>query len=113
MSSPPAKRQRTEDEPITRSQIWNSDGSVVLQAANTQFRVHWSVLARNSSVFRDMQGVPQPADQPGVEGCPIVELSDDTDDVGYLLMALYIPSVCLAFWWRVLTFPLTVAHFSA
>ncbi|KAJ7799134.1 hypothetical protein B0H14DRAFT_2904245 [Mycena olivaceomarginata] len=39
-----------------------------------------------------MQGLPQPADQPGVEGCPIVELSDDAADVKYLLKALYIPT---------------------
>ncbi|KAJ7307063.1 hypothetical protein DFH08DRAFT_1051824 [Mycena albidolilacea] len=72
--------------------MWNSDGSVILQAANTQFRVHWSVLARHSSVFRDMQGLPQPADQPTLDGCPVVELADDPVDVEYLLRALYIPT---------------------
>ncbi|KAF8216782.1 hypothetical protein K438DRAFT_1658264 [Mycena galopus ATCC 62051] len=92
MSTPPAKRQRTEDAPITRSELWNSDGSVVLQAANMQFRVHWSVLARNSSVFRDMQGLPQPPGQPAVDGCPIVELSDDPEDVERLLNVLYSPT---------------------
>jgi hypothetical protein len=73
--------------------MWNSDGSVILQAKNIQFRVHWSVLARHSSIFSDMQGLPQPADQPNVDGCPVVELSDDPKDVEYLLKALYIPSV--------------------
>lgn len=77
--------------------MWNSDGSVILQAANTQFRVHWSVLARHSSVFRDMQGSPQPADQHTIDGCPVVELADDPVDVEYLLRALYIPSVHLPF----------------
>ncbi|KAJ7809059.1 hypothetical protein B0H14DRAFT_2460659 [Mycena olivaceomarginata] len=89
---PPAKPERNEDEPITRSEMWNSDGSVVLQAENTQFRVHWSVLARHSPIFSDMQGLPQPADQPNVDGCPVVELSDDPNDVEYLLKALYIPT---------------------
>jgi hypothetical protein len=88
--SPPAKRQRTdEDEPITRSDIWYEDGSVVLQARNTQFRVHWSVLAQHSSFFRDMQKLPQPPDQPNADGCPIVELQDDVADVEHLLRALY------------------------
>ncbi|KAF8216748.1 hypothetical protein K438DRAFT_1953652 [Mycena galopus ATCC 62051] len=92
MSTPPAKRKRTEDAPsITRSETWRSDGNVVLQAGTTQFRVHWSVLALHSSVFRDMQGLPQPTDQPTIDGCPIVELSDNPDDVEYLLKALYIP----------------------
>ncbi|KAJ7686514.1 hypothetical protein B0H17DRAFT_1071804 [Mycena rosella] len=58
MSSPPAERQRTGKASITRSQIWHSDGSIILQADDTQFRVHWSVLAMHSSFFRDMQGLP-------------------------------------------------------
>ncbi|KAF8216763.1 hypothetical protein K438DRAFT_1658225 [Mycena galopus ATCC 62051] len=94
MSTPPAKRQRTEDAStiITRSEFWSRDGSVVLQAANKQFRVHWSVLERNSSVFREMQGLPQPPDQPSVDGCPVVEIFDDPVDVEYLLKALYVPT---------------------
>ncbi|KAK7025113.1 BTB domain-containing protein, partial [Favolaschia claudopus] len=94
---PPAKRQRTDDAPVaTRSELWNDDGNVVLQAVNTQFRVHWkvhwSVLMRDSSVFSDLRGLPQPSEQPLVEGCPIMEISDDPLDVEYLLKALYIPS---------------------
>ncbi|KAF8216788.1 hypothetical protein K438DRAFT_1747955 [Mycena galopus ATCC 62051] len=73
---------------ITRSELWNRDGSVVLQAENTQFRVHWSVLERNSSVFREMQGLPQPPEQPTVEGCPVVTLSDDPVDLEFLLKVL-------------------------
>ncbi|KAJ7106067.1 hypothetical protein C8R43DRAFT_906353 [Mycena crocata] len=91
--SPPAKRQRTEDAPITRSDIWYTDGSVVFQAQNTQFRVHWGVLTQHSSFFRDMQGLPQPADQPSIDGCPVVELHDSADDVKYLFTALYTPFV--------------------
>ncbi|KAK7025084.1 BTB domain-containing protein [Favolaschia claudopus] len=89
MSSPPAKRQRAENAPITRSDTWFSDGNVVLQADNTQFRVHWGVLALHSSVFSDMQGLPQPPDQPTVEGCAVVELQDDPEDVELMLKALY------------------------
>jgi hypothetical protein len=92
MSSPAAQHQRTEDAP-TRSKIWHSDGSIVLQVDNTQFRVHWSLLALNSSFFRDMRGLPRPPNQPSIEGCPIVELHDAVIDVEYLLTALYTPSV--------------------
>ncbi|KAF7351078.1 BTB domain-containing protein [Mycena sanguinolenta] len=93
MSSPPSKRQRTEETvPMKRSDIWRSDGSVVLQAENMQFRVHWSVLALSSSVFRDMQDIPQPPDQPSVDGCPLVELQDSAIDVEHLLTALYDPT---------------------
>ncbi|KAJ6495795.1 hypothetical protein C8R47DRAFT_957081, partial [Mycena vitilis] len=73
-------------------EIWYKDGSVVLQAQNTQFRVHWTLLAQHSAVFSDMMGLPQPPDQPSVEGCPVVELQDTTEDVGHLLKAIYNPS---------------------
>ncbi|KAF7370404.1 BTB domain-containing protein [Mycena sanguinolenta] len=88
MTSSPSQHKRTEDA-ITRSEIWFRDGSVVLQAQNTQFRVHFGLLARHSSVFSDMWELPQPSDEPTIEGCPVMQLSDDPIDVGYLLKALY------------------------
>ncbi|KAJ6589848.1 hypothetical protein DFH09DRAFT_908809 [Mycena vulgaris] len=90
--SRPAKRQRTENASITRSDIWYEDGSVVLAAENTQFRVHWSILAQSSPFFRGIQGLPQPPNQPSVDSCPVVELPDAVADVENLLRALYIPS---------------------
>ncbi|KAJ7876190.1 hypothetical protein B0H14DRAFT_2714918 [Mycena olivaceomarginata] len=93
--SPPAKRQRT-DAPLTRSKIWYKDGSVVLQAENTQFRVHWGVLSENSTFFAGLEGLPQPSDQLTVDGCSLVELLDDAVvDVEYLLKALYTPTFLL------------------
>ncbi|KAJ6497669.1 hypothetical protein C8R45DRAFT_983792 [Mycena sanguinolenta] len=90
MSSPPAKRKRTENT-ITRSEIWYKDGSVVLQAENTQFRVYWGILTQHSPFFRDLESLPQPPDQPTVDGCSIIELQDSSEDVKYLLKALYDP----------------------
>jgi len=96
MSSPPAKRPRTENTPITRengsitrSDIWYKDGSVVLQAHHTQFRVHWGVLSQHSSFFREMEDLPQPPSQPSVDGCAVIDLPDDVADVEHLLRALY------------------------
>jgi hypothetical protein len=56
--------------------MWNSDGSVVLQAASMQFRVHWSRLSSFPAFISLPQyaGIAQPADQPTVKGCPVVEL---------------------------------------
>ncbi|KAF8216824.1 hypothetical protein K438DRAFT_1536917, partial [Mycena galopus ATCC 62051] len=91
--TPLAKRQRTDSNAtLTRSEIWFSDGNIVLQAARTQFRVHWGILALHSPIFRDMQGLPQPPDQPSVDGCSVVELSDDPVDVKIILKALYTPA---------------------
>ncbi|KAJ7679111.1 hypothetical protein DFH06DRAFT_1414926 [Mycena polygramma] len=98
MSSPTVERdseslQLTAERSLqlTRSEIWHSDGSVVLQAHDTQFRVHWSVLALHSSFFQGMMELPQPPNQPSIEGCPIIELSDSAEDVQHLLRALYDP----------------------
>ncbi|KAJ6519034.1 hypothetical protein C8R45DRAFT_950061 [Mycena sanguinolenta] len=91
-SPSPTKRQRTESAPITRSKMWIDDGNVVLVASQTQFRVHLSVLARNSSAFRDMQGLPQPPDEPTIDGCPVVVLPDDPQDIEHLLNVLYTPT---------------------
>ncbi|KAJ7188687.1 hypothetical protein C8R46DRAFT_1205828 [Mycena filopes] len=86
-----AKRKRTENG-VTRSEIWHIDGSLVIHAENTQFRVHWGLLAMHSSHFRDLQGRPQPRSQPTVEDCPLLELPDALVDVRYLLKALYTPT---------------------
>jgi hypothetical protein len=94
MSSPPPPAERQSERQVTRSGIWYPDGSVVLQACNTQFRVHWSVLSLHSSFFHGMLGLPPPPETPTVDGCPVVELSlDSEEDVENLLRALYDPSV--------------------
>ncbi|KAJ6497663.1 hypothetical protein C8R45DRAFT_865579 [Mycena sanguinolenta] len=97
MSPPPAKRQRTEDVSITRSNIWFKDGSIVLQAENIQFRVHWSILALHSPFFADLENLPQPPDQPAIDGCPVVPFHDSAVDLQYLLDAIYDPYVYLVF----------------
>ncbi|KAI0060251.1 hypothetical protein BV25DRAFT_1807603 [Artomyces pyxidatus] len=77
--------------------LWFSDGSVVLHAEDTLFRVHMSQLSRRSVIFHDMFSLPQPdacapraiiADET-YDGCPLVRLHDSADDVASLLTALY------------------------
>ncbi|KAJ7188799.1 hypothetical protein C8R46DRAFT_934918 [Mycena filopes] len=84
--APTAKRRRTDsnmDEaqpsPLVRStEYWFDDGNIILQVESSQFRIAKSVLSRDSSVFRDLFTLPLPADEPTIEGCPIVVLSGDT-----------------------------------
>jgi len=94
------KRQRTivedAEPPLSNSDItksaefWFHDGSVVLQAQSTQFRVHMTVLSLHSTVFRDMFSMPQPAEaELTIEGCPIVHVSDTAQDVGFMFHTLY------------------------
>ncbi|KAJ7175374.1 hypothetical protein C8R46DRAFT_890947 [Mycena filopes] len=91
---PPAKRRRTEaeaDAPLVRStEYWFDDGNIIVQVESTQFRLTRSLLSMHSSVFRDMFTMPLPADEPTIEGCPVVVLSGDTvSDWIHLLGALY------------------------
>ncbi|KAJ6529611.1 hypothetical protein B0H19DRAFT_968185 [Mycena capillaripes] len=88
----PQSQSDSLDDTLKRSPVWYSDGSVVLQAETTQFRVHTSILSAGSTVFRDMFEVAQPPDSADsqVDGCPLVQLYDDkANDVELVLMALY------------------------
>ena len=92
--APSAKRPRCDDfaEPneFTKSRFWFDDGNVILQAENTEFKVHRSLLANQSVVFRDMFSIPQPADpDPVVDGCPVVPLSDKAADIEHVLSLFY------------------------
>ncbi|KAJ7634504.1 hypothetical protein FB45DRAFT_1056531 [Roridomyces roridus] len=93
-TTPPAKRQRrssaTEDTTPIRSHIWKPFGDIVLQSEYTQFRVSRDILANQSPVFADMFTVPQPPNEPQVDGCPLVLLSGDIPkDWDLLLELLY------------------------
>lgn len=83
-----------DSTPVTRSDIWLEDGSIILQAENMQFKVHRGLLARLSPIFADVFSVPQPAPHQDnadlvVDGCTILQLQDSAQDVQYLLSALY------------------------
>ena len=101
----PAKRARTDgaDDNATSSRhassesarnyeqgdVWLEDGNVVLVAEGTAFKVHQSVLSRNSEVFRDMFTVPQPSDAETFAGAPVVHLQDSKSMLKYVLAALF------------------------
>ncbi|KIJ20629.1 hypothetical protein PAXINDRAFT_106264 [Paxillus involutus ATCC 200175] len=89
---------------VRHPDLWFSDGSIVLRAENTLFRVHKSLLARHSGFFQDLFTLPQlvsdtalplpspstPPVQPSgdVEGCQVLRLHDAPEDVANLLTAL-------------------------
>ncbi|KAJ3548717.1 hypothetical protein NMY22_g1157 [Coprinellus aureogranulatus] len=80
----------SNETPITRSDIWLEDGSIVIQAEQTQFKVHRGLLARVSPIFADVFSVPQPAQGDlMVEGCPVLHLQDSARDITHLLSTLY------------------------
>jgi hypothetical protein len=85
---------------LARSDIWFEDGNVILQTSDKMYRAHRGVLSMHSTVFKDMFGVPQPTDQPRIDGCHIVVLSDSAEDWDEFLPMLYNKRRCV-----VSTFP--------
>lgn len=102
-------------EASKHADLWFSDGSIILRAEDTLFRVHKSQLARHSAFFRDLFSLPQPSAESAdsttasssptvvvnnnpalqidttneVEGCSVLRLHDTSEDVENLLTALY------------------------
>ncbi|KIJ27977.1 hypothetical protein M422DRAFT_235800 [Sphaerobolus stellatus SS14] len=71
-------------------ELYLSDGSVVLLAGNTLFRVYLQWLARKSEVFANLSSFEkvQPNDADTYDGCPLVRVSDAPKDVEYFLTGL-------------------------
>ncbi|PIL26474.1 hypothetical protein GSI_12232 [Ganoderma sinense ZZ0214-1] len=91
----PKKRRRAlQDAPPQlstvqhHSEFWFDDGSVVLVARNTGFRVYRALLATQSTVFSDMFSSSSPDADAIIEGCPVVHLSDSPRDVAHFLRVL-------------------------
>lgn len=74
-------------------EFWFSDGSLVLRANSTLFRVHVSQLSRKSVFFRDLFSLPQPPvaarEDRRLEGCPVLDLHDSPEDVANLVKVIY------------------------
>ncbi|KAJ6516606.1 hypothetical protein C8R47DRAFT_1000600 [Mycena vitilis] len=79
----------TAGDLLVRSDVWFDDGTVVLQAEKTLFRVYRGVLAAQSPIFRDAFAIPQPAMQDTYEGCPLVVLHDSALELRIFLLATH------------------------
>jgi hypothetical protein len=81
--------EKMELEPKRCEELWFDDGTLVIQAASSLFRVYKGILSSRSSVFRDMMSFPLSKDQEFVEGCPMLHLHDSAADTKYFLLALH------------------------
>ncbi|KAJ7611816.1 hypothetical protein FB45DRAFT_1009626 [Roridomyces roridus] len=88
---------QVDDTPHRIPELWFEDGNIVIQAENSQFRVHRGILAACSAVFKDMLSFPQPADVELVEGCPVVHLTDAPTEVTVFLRAIFVPDYFMPF----------------
>ncbi|KAF8184217.1 hypothetical protein BJ912DRAFT_975411 [Pholiota molesta] len=74
--------------------LWFDDGSLVIQASSIRYRIHRTIICQHSAIFRDMMAMPQPNDESldnenTFDGCPVVKLEDNSDELSMLLEALY------------------------
>lgn len=74
---------------IEHSEIWFSDGNIILLAGSTGFKVHQGQLARHSDFFAALFSLPTPGDEPTYDGCVYIRLDDSPIDVHHFLQALY------------------------
>jgi hypothetical protein len=74
----------------TPSEIWFSDGNIILEAGNKRFKVHRAVLSMHSPVFKDMFTLPKSLETETIENdIPLVILQDAGMDVEYMLREFY------------------------
>ncbi|KAJ7232026.1 hypothetical protein B0H12DRAFT_203163 [Mycena haematopus] len=78
-----------DNTPTRVEELWFSDGSLVVQAEQSCFRVFRTTLAARSSVFNDMLAFRQPPDTETIDGCPVVRLPDSAKDVTCFFRAIF------------------------
>ncbi|KAJ7213122.1 hypothetical protein GGX14DRAFT_620272 [Mycena pura] len=78
-------------EATAPSTVWFEDGTIILEAEGSRFKVFKGILAANSTVFSDMLVVgSNPANNDEmVEGCPVVRVYDTALDLMHFLKALH------------------------
>jgi hypothetical protein len=90
------KLESTSERTFKRiPELYFPDGSIILEAETTHFRVHGSILAARSPVFMDVLSLPH-SSQDGskvndkVDGCDVIHLAgDDAEEVACFLRAIF------------------------
>ncbi|KAF8640996.1 hypothetical protein AX17_000641 [Amanita inopinata Kibby_2008] len=85
--------QDLKAEPHRVFDLWFNDGSLVLQAGSSLYRISRSILAARSAVFNDMFHLPLSSpERPGFgvkENVPLILLPDSATDVTHFLRAIF------------------------
>lgn len=72
---------------VQHSEMWFDDGTIIIQAEDTQFRVYKGTLCRVSSVLREqVESMEALKDK---NKCPIFRLVDSATDVARVLRAIF------------------------
>ena len=88
------KRRRPDES--RDEDLYFDDGSIVISANQTSgdlvyFRVHKSLLSKQSTVFKDMFSLPSPTEVDTYDGLPLVHVHDDAAHFKQFLQAIYDP----------------------
>ncbi|PSR75832.1 hypothetical protein PHLCEN_2v8864 [Hermanssonia centrifuga] len=84
--------------PKRHSTLYLHDGDIILSSPNNDntnvlFRVHRAILTHHSAVFSSILSIPSPPESNEIyEGAPLIQLTEDANDVEALVNALYNPS---------------------
>ncbi|KAG8960309.1 hypothetical protein FRC03_006791 [Tulasnella sp. 419] len=87
-----SKRDERDDE------FWMPDGTVIIAAENHAtsarhlFRIHPSILSRQSPLFKQLFSLPVSEEDEVIDGCAVVQLTDEAMHVKKFLEVLYDPS---------------------
>ncbi|KAF8148283.1 hypothetical protein B0H34DRAFT_668990 [Crassisporium funariophilum] len=74
-------------------ELWFDDGNIVFQAENRQFRLHKSIIALRSSVFKEILSVQSIGKEEDlVDDCVVIQLSDGAILAEFFFTAIYYPS---------------------
>ncbi|KAG2106581.1 uncharacterized protein F5147DRAFT_700486 [Suillus discolor] len=87
--SHPNEIEKSPSPPPHLNDLWYDDGSVVLKAGDDFFCVHGSILSQKSSVFATILLQSQTENTGTHEGCPMVALGDDAEELRQLLLTIY------------------------
>ncbi|PPQ97789.1 hypothetical protein CVT26_012836 [Gymnopilus dilepis] len=86
----------TDSPPIRHSDMWFSDGNIVLVAGDVYFRVHQGLLCRHSAPLREAVGAleaqagrEEQTERYLIEGQRVLVLDDQPKDLCHFLLALY------------------------
>ncbi|KAJ7065163.1 hypothetical protein C8F01DRAFT_1349992 [Mycena amicta] len=91
------KRKRSDDDAestalalldTTRSDLWFEDGSIVVRAEKTVFRVYKGTLSASSAVWKKMVANLHP-EALLIDECPVLSLDDTAQDVECVFETLF------------------------
>ena len=75
-----------DEQPRTTTSIEFEGADVILRAADTDFRVHITILRLASPFFASLFSLPQPQHQKSDHTMPVIHMAEDPDVLHILML---------------------------